>query len=78
VRLIVDDEGPGVPVAEQEVVFERFSRGTPAQRRGSQLGTGLGLSLVREHALAHGGGAWYEDRPGGGARFVVDLPRAEP
>jgi signal transduction histidine kinase len=78
VRIVVDDAGPGVPVAEQEVVFERFSRGTPAQSRGSRLGTGLGLSLVREHALAHAGGAWYEDRPGGGARFVVDLPRAEP
>jgi len=77
VRIVVDDAGPGVPVAEQEVVFERFSRGTPAQSRGSRLGTGLGLSLVREHALAHGGGAWYEDRPGGGARFVVDLPGAE-
>jgi signal transduction histidine kinase len=78
VRIVVDDAGPGVPVAEQEVVFERFSRGTPAHSRGSRLGTGLGLSLVREHALAHEGGAWYEDRPGGGARFVVDLPRAEP
>ena len=74
VRLVVDDAGPGVAPEEREVVFERFSRGTQAQRRGSSDGTGLGLSLVREHALGHGGDAWYEDRPGGGARFVVELP----
>lgn len=74
VWLIVEDEGPGVPAAEQELVFERFSRGSRDQRRGSTSGTGLGLSLVREHAIGHGGSAWYEDRPGGGARFVVSLP----
>lgn len=74
VWLVVDDAGPGVPPDEQVLVFERFSRGSRDRRRGSANGTGLGLSLVHEHAIGHGGSAWYEDRPGGGARFVVSLP----
>jgi signal transduction histidine kinase len=78
VRLVVDDNGPGVAPEDQEVVFERFARGSEAARRGSGEGTGLGLSLVREHAAGHGGSAWYEDRPGGGARFVVELPGVAP
>ena len=48
--------------------FERFARGSAARHK---VGTGLGLSLVAEHAHAHGGEAWVEDRAGGGARFVV-------
>ena len=53
-----------------------------ALRRGSaarhRVGTGLGLALVAEHAAALGGEAWVEDRPGGGARFVVRLPTESP
>ena len=52
-------------------IFERFARGTAARHR---VGTGLGLALVAEHAAVHGGSAWVEDRPGGGARFVVAFP----
>lgn len=76
VWLVVEDDGPGVPPAERELVFDRFSRGSRDQPRGSTSGTGLGLSLVREHAIGHGGSAWYEDRTQGGARFVVSLPGA--
>jgi signal transduction histidine kinase len=76
-RLLVEDRGPGVPPAERERVFERFARGPLATRRGAHRGTGLGLSLVREHVGAHGGRVWVEDRDGGGARFVVDLPTVE-
>jgi signal transduction histidine kinase len=71
-RIAVDDAGPGVPVAERERIFERFARGASALHRS---GTGLGLALVAEHTALQGGRVWVEDRPGGGARFVVELPR---
>jgi signal transduction histidine kinase len=76
VRLSVSDEGPGVAPADREAVFERFSRGRSAPLRGDLGGTGLGLALVREHVLAHGGATWYEESPTGGARFVVEIPAA--
>ena len=68
--LGVDDAGPGVARSERSRIFERFARGSAARHR---VGTGLGLALVAEHAQAHGGEAWAEDRPGGGARFKVSL-----
>ena len=71
VLLAVEDEGPGVAASERERIFERFARGSAARHR---IGTGLGLALVAEHAHALGGAAWVEDRPGGGARFVVTFP----
>ena len=74
VHLAVEDAGPGVAPSERTRIFERFARGTAARHR---VGTGLGLALVVEHANVHGGTAWVEDRPGGGARFVVSFP-AEP
>lgn len=72
--VIVDDAGPGVPVEERDRIFDRFARGRNARRRGSAGGTGLGLALVREHARSHGGDVTVSDRPGGGARFVLELP----
>ncbi len=78
VRLAVEDAGPGVPADERERIFERFSRRRVTTRRGEAGGTGLGLSLVSEHVRLQGGRVWVEDRPGGGARFVVELPAAEP
>jgi signal transduction histidine kinase len=70
IALAVDDAGPGVARGERARIFERFARGSAARHR---VGTGLGLALVVEHAHAHGGEAWVEDRPGGGARFKVSL-----
>jgi two-component system sensor histidine kinase MtrB len=70
VRLHVDDAGPGVPADRREQIFERFSRLEP----GRTAGTGLGLALVAEEVRRHAGRVWVEDRPGGGARFVVELP----
>ncbi|MCU1501163.1 MAG: mtrB [Ilumatobacteraceae bacterium] len=66
--LAVSDTGPGVARSERVRIFERFARGSAARHR---IGTGLGLALVAEHAQAHGGEAWVEDRAGGGAQFKV-------
>ncbi|USX56662.1 cell wall metabolism sensor histidine kinase WalK [Lentzea sp. HUAS12] len=76
VRLEVDDAGPGVPPDMRSQVFERFTRGARAGSRGADTGSGLGLALVAEHVRRHHGKVWVEDRPGGGARFVVELPEA--
>ena len=76
VQLTVEDEGPGIPFEERDLIFDRFARGGGAGRRGSGDGVGLGLALVAEHVNLHGGRVWVEDRPDGkaGARFVVELP----
>jgi signal transduction histidine kinase len=75
-RVEVDDAGPGVPPEHRDRIFERFARGSPADRDDSDTGAGLGLALVNEHVRRHHGRAWVEDRPGGGARFVIELPQA--
>jgi len=71
VDVVVEDAGPGVDDADRTRIFERFARGHASLHR---VGTGLGLALVAEHVHALGGEVWVEDRPGGGARFVVHLP----
>lgn len=75
-RIEVDDAGPGVPHADRESIFERFARGNPAERDGADSGVGLGLALVAQHVRRHAGVVWVEERPGGGARFIVELPEA--
>lgn len=70
-RFAVEDGGPGVARSERERIFERFARGSAARHR---IGTGLGLALASEHSAAMGGAIWVEDRPGGGARFVFEIP----
>lgn len=76
VRLWVRDTGPGVPAPDRELVFERFGRSTVPS---GDEGFGLGLSIVRAIAVAHGGSVTVTDaRPGHdrpGARFEVVLPR---
>lgn len=72
--LVVEDEGPGIPDGLKEAVFEPFRRGPDAS---STPGSGIGLSLVARFAELHGGRAWVEDRPGGGASFRVFLPTDE-
>jgi signal transduction histidine kinase len=75
VLVMVDDEGPGVPVEDRERIFERFTRGAHAARR-SLPGAGLGLAIVAETAARHGGAAWCSAAPAGGARFTLSLPGA--
>ena len=70
VVLVVEDDGPGVPAADRERVFERFTRLDEARSGG---GTGLGLAIVREIVVAHHGRVAVEDGARG-ARFVVTLP----
>lgn len=74
VRVVVEDRGPGVAEAERGRIFEAFYR--PAGHREGDGGVGLGLFLVRQVAERHGGSARCEARPGGGSRFVVELPAA--
>lgn len=74
VRVLVDDDGRGVPAAERAAVFERFVRGSTAVSGGS----GLGLALVAQQAALHGGTAWLETSPLGGARAVLELARGRP
>jgi len=78
--IAVEDHGPGVPVDERALVFERFARGGAAGRRATGEGAGLGLALVDEHVRLHGGRVFVEDRLDGepGARFVIELPAEEP
>ncbi|MGH7537617.1 MAG: ATP-binding protein, partial [Gemmatimonadales bacterium] len=71
----VEDQGPGIPATERERIWEQFWR--LERDRGSAIaGTGIGLSVVRELAALHGGRATVEAAPGGGSRFVIDLPSA--
>jgi len=76
VWITVEDHGPGVPVEERDLVFERFARGGVAGRRSTSEGAGLGLALVDEHVKLHHGRVWVEDRHDGleGSCFIIELP----
>jgi signal transduction histidine kinase len=75
VRLWVDDEGEGIPRLERERVFDSFYRlSRELDRRIT--GSGIGLAVVRQLATLHGGRAWADEAPGGGARLVVEFPDA--
>jgi signal transduction histidine kinase len=74
-RIWVDDEGPGIAVAERERIFEPFYRAKRDAISGV-AGSGIGLAVVRELASLHEGRAWAEDAPGGGARLTIEIPGA--
>jgi len=77
--VCVDDQGPGIPAADRERIWDRFWR-LERDRGSAVAGTGIGLSVVRELVALHGGRTWAEDVPvaerGGraGSRFVIELP----
>jgi len=73
IRFWVADDGPGIPVADRERVFERFTRLDQSRTRGTG-GYGLGLAIAAEVVRAHGGRIGVADGPDGGAQVLVELP----
>ncbi|MDQ3855770.1 MAG: HAMP domain-containing histidine kinase [Chloroflexota bacterium] len=69
VRLVVRDNGPGIPASELERIFQRFHRA-----HETEGGTGLGLAIARGIVELHGGRIWAENAQGGGAAFHIELP----
>ncbi|MBA3952053.1 MAG: sensor histidine kinase, partial [Rubrobacter sp.] len=74
-QLRVSDTGTGIPAEDLPRVFERFYRADPARSEG---GSGLGLSIARQIARAHGGEIEAASRPGRGSTFVLSLPENGP
>lgn len=72
VQIRISDTGPGVPDVEKQKIFDRFYRSELS--RSSRNHFGLGLSIAAEIVKRHKGRIWVQDRPGGGAEFVVELP----
>ena len=72
-RLWVRDEGPGVDPSDRERIFERFGRAEAVDQRSAD-GAGLGLSIVKAIAEAHGGRVELDSRPGMGSTFSVVIP----
>ena len=70
--LVVEDDGPGVPLEHREDIFQPFGQGAGAPEHSP--GVGIGLAVVSRFAELHGGRAWVEEREGGGASFKVFLP----
>lgn len=80
-RVVVEDNGPGIPPDNLESIFERFYTERPGDTFGKN--SGLGLSIARQITQSAGGRIWAENRPtnvlgktSGGARFIVELPVA--
>ncbi len=74
VRVIVDDDGPGLPAGDPARLLEKFQRGN---EEGAAVGVGLGLAICKAIVMAHGGHIEARNRPGGGARFEFTLPAEE-
>lgn len=72
VVICVEDNGPGIPLEEQKMVFEKFFRGKASANQVP--GTGLGLAISKSVIEKHGGKIWVESKPGKGARFCFALP----
>ena len=71
-RFWIADSGPGIDESDRTRIFERFSRGGAGGKRSE--GAGLGLSIVRAIAVAHGGTVLLDSAPGRGATFTVLIP----
>jgi two-component system osmolarity sensor histidine kinase EnvZ len=67
VRIMIDDDGPGIPQPQRETLFRPFESSSPG-------GTGLGLAIARDIVGAHGGNIILADSPMGGLRAIIELP----
>ena len=76
-RVVVDDDGPGIPMGQRTAVFDRFHRTDDSRVRRSG-GSGLGLAIARAIVEAHGGRIWVDESPEGGARLAFELPGFRP
>jgi two-component system sensor histidine kinase KdpD len=74
VRVVVEDDGPGLPAGDPARLFDKFQRGNG---EGTVVGVGLGLAICQAIVRAHGGEIEAQRRAGGGARFEVTLPSSE-
>jgi two-component system osmolarity sensor histidine kinase EnvZ len=74
-EIVVDDDGPGIPMENREQVFQPFYR-QDASRNLDEGGTGLGLSIVRDAVRSHGGRIRLDQSPYGGLRVVLTFPRS--
>lgn len=74
-RFVVSDRGPGVADAEKKRIFEKYV--TSGRKGALDTGTGIGLSFCHAAVTAHKGQIWIEDRPGGGSRFIFELPQSD-
>ncbi len=74
VTIWVEDTGPGLPPGREEEIFEKFERG---DKESATPGVGLGLAICRAILQAHGGTIRAENRPAGGARFILELPQGQ-
>lgn len=75
-RFTVEDRGPGIPADQRTRIFEPFARGRHDTDRAAGTGIGLGLAICKRIVDGHRGQIRVDDRPGGGARFTVELPAA--
>lgn len=75
-QLVVEDRGPGIPPRRQRELFKPFTRLVEHDPTAGGTSSGLGLSLAKQIVAGAGGQLWYEDREGGGARFIIELPEA--
>lgn len=73
VRVLIDDDGPGIPIAERALVFEPFYRREPSRSRETG-GSGLGLAIAKQIVELHSGSITLGDSPQGGLRVIVELP----
>jgi signal transduction histidine kinase len=77
-RVRVEDDGPGIPLSEQRLVFDRFVQGSTSRAFATEVGLGIGLALVRDVIDQHEGAIELTSRPGKGSVFTVVVPRSAP
>lgn len=77
IRVRIEDDGPGIPEADLQAVFEPFTRLDPSRNRATG-GSGLGLTIAQQVIERHGGTIALQNRPGGGLTAVIELPRSTP